>query len=235
MQGSHRVPVLIVGGGPVGLALAAELGWRGMPATLIEQGDGAIVTPKMNEVNVRTMEFCRRWGIADKVHNCPFPADYPLDVVFVTSLPATNSAACARPPRWRRQPGSRQPDAAASLLADVVRPDPARLRRSRSPSVRLRYRTPAGNFEDTGAGVIAEIVDLDSGERERIEADYLVGCDGATSAIRARLASVSPGRACSAIRYICSSVRRTFSSSAARSRARSFSPSTAAGYGRTSA
>ena len=40
----------------------------------------------MNEVNIRTMEFCRRWGIAEAVRNCPFPADHSLDVVFVTSL-----------------------------------------------------------------------------------------------------------------------------------------------------
>jgi branched-chain amino acid transport system ATP-binding protein len=33
------VPVLIVGAGPVGLALAIELGWRGVPCTLIEQSD----------------------------------------------------------------------------------------------------------------------------------------------------------------------------------------------------
>ena len=30
-----RTPVLIVGGGPVGLALAGELGWRGVPCALI--------------------------------------------------------------------------------------------------------------------------------------------------------------------------------------------------------
>jgi 2-polyprenyl-6-methoxyphenol hydroxylase-like FAD-dependent oxidoreductase len=56
----NKTPVLIVGGGPVGLALACELGWRGIACSLIEQGDGTIITPKMNEVNVRTMEFCRR-------------------------------------------------------------------------------------------------------------------------------------------------------------------------------
>jgi 2-polyprenyl-6-methoxyphenol hydroxylase-like FAD-dependent oxidoreductase len=72
----NKTPVLIVGGGPVGLALACELGWRGIGCSLIEQGDGTIITPKMNEVNVRTMEFCRRWGIADDVHRCPFPPDY---------------------------------------------------------------------------------------------------------------------------------------------------------------
>ena len=38
--------MLIVGGGPVGLALAVELGWRGIACELIEQTDGAIVAPK---------------------------------------------------------------------------------------------------------------------------------------------------------------------------------------------
>src|SRR5579863_9458658 len=85
-RAARSVPVLIVGGGPVGLALAADLGWRGIGCQLVEQGDGTISTPKMNEVNTRTMEFCRRWGIAETVRDCPFPGDYPLDVVFVTSL-----------------------------------------------------------------------------------------------------------------------------------------------------
>src|SRR6266498_3821066 len=44
---ASETPVLIVGGGPVGLALAAELGWRGVPCTLIEQSDGRITTPKI--------------------------------------------------------------------------------------------------------------------------------------------------------------------------------------------
>ncbi len=74
----RKIPVLIVGGGPAGLALAGELGWRGIGCELDEQTGGAIVSPKMNEVNARAMEICRRWGIADKVFNCPFPADFPL-------------------------------------------------------------------------------------------------------------------------------------------------------------
>src|SRR5215203_4993777 len=98
-MGMQNVPVLIVGGGPVGLALAGELGWRGVPCILVEQGDGRIVTPKMNEVNVRTMEFCRRWGIADQVLNCPFPANYPFDVVFVTNLSGYEIGRMRRPAR----------------------------------------------------------------------------------------------------------------------------------------
>ena len=83
---STRVPVLIVGGGPVGLALAGELGWRGVPCTLIEKTDGAIEQPKMDLVGIRTMEFCRRWGILDWVRDAPYPLDYPQDYIYVTGL-----------------------------------------------------------------------------------------------------------------------------------------------------
>jgi 2-polyprenyl-6-methoxyphenol hydroxylase-like FAD-dependent oxidoreductase len=63
-----RTSVLIVGAGPVGLALAGDLGWRGDACTLIERTDGAISAPKMDMVGIRTMEHCQvgdlRLGLA---------------------------------------------------------------------------------------------------------------------------------------------------------------------------
>jgi 2-polyprenyl-6-methoxyphenol hydroxylase-like FAD-dependent oxidoreductase len=186
MSSVRSVPILVVGGGPVGLALAAELGWRGVRCELIEQGDGSIATPKMNEVNVRTMEFCRRWGIAEQVLNCPFPVDYPFDVVFVTSLGGHEIGRMRRPSRARQQPEAYSPmrlQACSQMWFDPM----LRALAQSAPSVRLRYRTKLEGFEDIGDGVICDIVDLKTGVRERVEADYLVGCDGATSAIRGAL------------------------------------------------
>jgi 2-polyprenyl-6-methoxyphenol hydroxylase-like FAD-dependent oxidoreductase len=179
----RTVPVLIVGGGPVGLALAADLGWRGVACELVEETDGAITTPKMNEVNVRTMEFCRRWGIADQVLNCPFPPDYPFDVVFVTSLCGYEIGRMPRPARARQTPESYSPmrlQACSQMWFDPILRDFARS----SAGVRLRYRARLESFDETSAGVECTVVDLDTGARERVVADYLVGCDGATSAIR---------------------------------------------------
>ncbi len=183
---TSRLPVLIAGGGPVGLALTVELGWRGIACVLLEQTDGKIATPKMNEVNVRTMEFCRRWGIAEAVQNCPFPADYPVDVVFVTNLAGYE---LGRVPRAARN--SAQPEPFSPMRFQVCSQfwfDPILQNFARTlPCVELRYRHRLDRFEQSRDGVVADIVDLATGARTRVEADYLVGCDGANSAIRTAL------------------------------------------------
>ena len=78
-----ETPVLVVGAGPVGLAMAGDLGWRGVAATVIEQTDGSIFQPRQDLVGIRTMEFCRRWGLVQDVVNCPYPRDYPQDNIYM--------------------------------------------------------------------------------------------------------------------------------------------------------
>src|SRR5205085_11856610 len=78
--------VLIVGAGPVGLALACDLARRRIDFTVIEKTDGTITQPRMDLVGVRTMEFCRFWGIADRVRQSPYPRDYRQDYIWVSSV-----------------------------------------------------------------------------------------------------------------------------------------------------
>jgi 2-polyprenyl-6-methoxyphenol hydroxylase-like FAD-dependent oxidoreductase len=183
---NSKTAVLIVGGGPVGLALAVELGWRGIACTLVEQTDGAISTPKMNEVNVRTMEFCRRWGIADPVQNCPFPADYPVDVVFVTNLAGYELGRVPRPARNSAQPEPFSP--MRFQVCSQIWFDPILQNFARSlPAVTLLYRHRLQSFEQSASRVVAKVVDLSTGANKRIDAEYLVGCDGTNSSVREAL------------------------------------------------
>src|SRR5437764_8226551 len=85
--GLKRYPVLIAGGGPVGLALAIELGWRGIHCLVVEQGDGTVDFPTTNLANTRTCEHLRRWGLADRMrYDSGYPTDYPRNYVFVTRM-----------------------------------------------------------------------------------------------------------------------------------------------------
>lgn len=178
----RKVPVLIAGGGPVGLALAAELGFQGIGCELVEQGDGTVKTPKMNEVNTRSMEFCRRWGIAEQVLDTPFPLDWPKDVVFVTSMSGYELGRVARPPRQIRA-SDHSPEYTQTCSQHWFDPILQRFAGS-FPQVTLRYRSRLESFEETAEGVIATLIDAQSGEREQVLAQYLAGCDGAGSAVR---------------------------------------------------
>jgi 2-polyprenyl-6-methoxyphenol hydroxylase-like FAD-dependent oxidoreductase len=178
-------PILVVGAGPVGLALAGDLGWRGIDCLLIEQSDGSIYQPRMDLVGIRTMEFCRRWGLVGAVEASPYPRDLPQDNVYVTSLAgwelgrermATLDA--AKPPPESPQRRERCPQ---NMFDPILRDFAAAQKR-----VTLRYRTRLVSFVQDPDGVTAEVEDV-SGARERVRAQYLVGCDGGRSLVRETL------------------------------------------------
>jgi 2-polyprenyl-6-methoxyphenol hydroxylase-like FAD-dependent oxidoreductase len=179
----HSTQVIIVGGGPVGLALALDLGWRGVRCVLIEQGDGVISQPKMNEVNTRSMEFCRRWGIVDQVLNCPFPGDFPLDTAFVTSLFGHELGRVERLARAHEVPEPHSPyrlQACSQFWFDPMLQAAARA----FPTVTLDYRKRVDRVAQDADGVRVDVTDLSTGAQLRLSADYLVGCDGAASSMR---------------------------------------------------
>src|ERR1700691_426296 len=81
-----QTQVIIVGGGPVGLTLAIDLGRRGVHCVLIERNETSIQLPKMERCNARTMEIYRQLGIAEKVREAGLPREAPMDVFLATSM-----------------------------------------------------------------------------------------------------------------------------------------------------
>ena len=189
----NSTQVIIVGGGPVGLALALDLGWRGIACVLLEQGDGVISQPKMNEVNTRTMEFCRRWGIVERVLNCPFPGSFPLDTAFITSMFGHEIGRVERLARAHEVPEPFSPyrlQACSQFWFDPILQSAARA----FPSVALRYGTRVERVIQDATGVRVETTDVATGTRAHLTADYLIGCDGAASAVRSALGIAMQGK-----------------------------------------
>ena len=186
MPTAADIPVLIVGGGPVGLALAVDLGWRGVPCLLVEQGDGNIVDAKMFMTGVRTVEFCRRWGIATEVRNWGFPRDFPFDNVFVTSLNGHEIGRIPMPSIAATPALDCSPEQFAHCPQFIFDPILARTAR-RSPSVEMRYRCRLTGFRQEADAIVAELDDLESGSRSEVRARFMVGCDGFGSSVRKQL------------------------------------------------
>ena len=186
-----ETPVLIVGGGPVGLALALDLAWHGQRSMVIEQDAGTALglLAKAGTLNERTMEFCRRWGIRDAVANCGFPADAPRDTFYVTAM---NGFVLGR-----EQMASAQDRALPPGAAEILRKCPQHLFDPllakavlATGRVDLRYRTRCESFTQDDDGVTAELIGDGAGT---VRARFMVACDGAGSAIRTKLGIDFPG------------------------------------------
>jgi 2-polyprenyl-6-methoxyphenol hydroxylase-like FAD-dependent oxidoreductase len=187
------VPILIVGGGPVGLGLAIDLGWRGIECLLVEQGDGSIYHPRANTVNSRTMEFCRRWGIDREVKESGAPPDFPPTIIYCTSLDGYELCRIERPTHGGYKPLSTTPE--RSQRCNQIWFDPIlRKRASQFPTVKLRYRCKFESFERDGDAVIANIRDQETGQAERVNARFLVDCSGGASGIGKTLGVKQIGR-----------------------------------------
>jgi 2-polyprenyl-6-methoxyphenol hydroxylase-like FAD-dependent oxidoreductase len=181
-------PVLIAGGGPVGMALAIELGWRGIRCLVVEQTDGTVEFPTTNLANTRTCEHLRRWGIADRMRfESGYPTDYPRNYVFVTRMDGYEIARFDHPANGA--PESRSPHSPEGRLW-ISKPyfDPVLHAHAKSlAQVEVRYQTSFESFEQNAQTVLAEVLDHKTGRKQAISADYLVGCDGGRSNIRRAL------------------------------------------------
>jgi 2-polyprenyl-6-methoxyphenol hydroxylase-like FAD-dependent oxidoreductase len=186
-RASKETAVVIVGGGPVGLALASDLGWRGVSTVLIEQSDGSIYQPRMDGVNIRTMEFCRRWGIVGEVHACPYPSNFPQDMVYLTSLSGYElGRESFLKPQTGTEAAAPSPESRVRCPQDLFDPILRRFAASWD-SVELRYRTRFVGYIETSDDVVIELEDAASGEHYHVAAKYMVGCDGGSSAVRSSL------------------------------------------------
>lgn len=184
---SVDTPVLIVGAGPIGLALAIELARSGVACTIVEQNTAPSTDPKAKYVNLRTMGLLRRWGIADLVRAAaPIPQSYPSDVVYANRLTGRETArlidAFSTAPR--RNPLYPEP---AQRIPQPIFQDALRQHAVSLPTVTLRDGVRLETLRQMDDCVEAVLVDVGTGRTESVTASYLAGCDGGRSTVRRQL------------------------------------------------
>lgn len=200
----REVPVLIVGGGPVGTTLAGELGWRGIPCLTVEERERPTEHPKATLLGARSMELFRRWGLIEAIYAAALPPDVNYFITFSTRLAGHELYRVTSP----------------SIRETIERP-PEALARYRELRWSPYYKTQIGQqalepmlwdfargFQETdfrtgwrflGAeedetGVTARLADVATGREERVRAAYLVACDGGGSGVRRSLGIGMNGR-----------------------------------------
>jgi 2-polyprenyl-6-methoxyphenol hydroxylase-like FAD-dependent oxidoreductase len=176
-----EAPVLIAGGGLVGLSTAMFLAQHGIASLAVERLRGGSPVPRAAFFHMRTLELFRSAGIEPEVRRRSLKEFEPEGaVVLMDSLagkqiagfiPSLNEGVDALSPCRRlfiTQPG----------LEPILRA------RAEQAGARVMEGTEVIGVEQDGSGITATVKEVDTGTERRLRAKYLVGADGAHSKVR---------------------------------------------------
>ncbi|MGH2900832.1 MAG: FAD-dependent monooxygenase, partial [Solirubrobacteraceae bacterium] len=188
-----ETPVLIAGGGPVGMTLALELASHGVRSLLVERNASTTRHPKMDLTNGRSMELFRRLGLVDRLRAAGVPADHPFDIVWATSATGQLLHRFAYPSSEQRRAEARERNDGTYTreppmrVSQIVIEPVLKQAIDAHPLVDVRFGWAFESLCQDADGVTAVIRSSATGEDQRVRAAYLAGCDGGSSAVRTAL------------------------------------------------
>jgi 2-polyprenyl-6-methoxyphenol hydroxylase-like FAD-dependent oxidoreductase len=163
--------VVIAGGGPTGMMLAAELALAKVDVAVIERrADHALVGSRAGGFHARTIEVLDQRGVADR-----FLAEG--QVAQASMIGTTVLDMSDFPTRHPYSLGIWQNQIERIMAAWIV-----------ELGVRIYYASEVSGFAQDDTGVDVELAD-----RQSLRAQYLVGCDGGRSVIRKAAGIEFPG------------------------------------------
>ena len=173
-------PILVIGGGPVGLAMGLLLHRHEIGCVVVEKTPGTTDNPKSRGCWIRTMELFRLWGIEDQVRARGLPDSSDV-FVFVENMSGHEFGRTRPEPRVDQSPAWKclvAQDAVEEVLLDALRG---------SPYTTVHYATECIDVEQDAEGVTAQLRSVDTGEVRSLRASFAIACDGAGSPTRRQL------------------------------------------------
>ena len=178
-------PVLIVGGGPVGLTASILLSQHGVRSLLLERHPGTSIVPKARGINARTMEMYRQCGVEQAIRAAGLAAESIGLVVWTESLAGREIE--------RRVPGRATPKNQAMTpvsnclcAQDDLEPVLRRFAEEAGPGT-LRFNAELTDLRQDSASAEATVIDRLTGAETPVRAQYVIAADGAQSRIRRML------------------------------------------------
>ncbi|MEF3365164.1 FAD-dependent monooxygenase [Methylocystis sp. 9N] len=192
----NSTPVLIVGGGLVGLSAAVFLAARGVPAVLVERHAGSSPLPRAMGFTTRTMELYRAVGLGDQIPQTPPGFGHPrrLKVESLAGKWASEEVAWTPVVAGDGSSSSKVDYSictAAALAQDLL--EPILRARAIELGADIRLTTRLMSFEKDEEGVTARMRQRD-GQDYALRAQYVIAADGHASPIREALGIGRQGR-----------------------------------------
>ena len=177
---TSQTDVLVVGAGPVGLMLACELRRRDIAFRIIDKVSAFPQTSRANGLAPRSMEVLDSLGVANQI----VARGYPVNGVSVRKGEhELVHLALTLDQGGHPAPRPDQPYRSAVMVNQAEVEGVLREKLAELGGQVERQRELRG-LEETGGSLVAQVADPASDTLERVEAKWLVGCDGAHSTVR---------------------------------------------------
>ncbi len=182
----QRVPVLVVGAGPAGLTTALALAKLGISVKVVTKYSATANSPRAHITNQRTMEVMRALGIEDAVRAIATPNVLMGNNIWSTSFADPE---IARLSTWGTGE-ERLSDYAMNSPCEMCNVpqhllEPALLAAAIEAGADFSFSTEFVELDQHDDGVMVTVRDRTTGHVRSILAAYVVGADGANSAVAA--------------------------------------------------